>query len=90
MTHSFFGARGPLRRAEESDVGGSNSTARWDIPFPRPGCTLDVQIKCSNCAREMATCLADWALAPFVEMVKMLGDEIEPAVKPNAGRERSK
>jgi hypothetical protein len=38
----------------------------------------------------MATCLADWALAPFVEMVKMLGDEIEPAVKPNAGRERSK
>jgi hypothetical protein len=57
----------------------SNSTARWDIPFPRPGCTLDVQIKCSNQAREMATCLRDWPDAPFVETVKTFGDEIEPA-----------
>jgi hypothetical protein len=22
----------------------SNTTARWDNPFPRTGCTLDVQI----------------------------------------------
>jgi hypothetical protein len=32
----------------------------------------------------------DWALAPFVELVKRLGDEIEPDVKPNGCRERSK
>jgi hypothetical protein len=62
----------------------SNSTARWDIPFPRPGCTLDVQIKCSNRAREMATCLGGLPDAPFVETVKTFGDEIEPAIQPNA------
>ncbi len=43
MTHSFFKARDPLRRARREWVVAIPEMQRWDNPFPRTGCTLGVQ-----------------------------------------------
>ena len=39
---------------------GSNTTARWDNPFPRTGCTLDVQIQCIKPASQRELRIGSW------------------------------